>query len=640
MRHRRFEKLFYFLIIGIFCFFVFSFFTNKVFAAYPATTISPSDNIIDPVATYGAGCTPGSANCYVDVSAGSLGTSASTTNFSSSNATNTNSTSTNLFSTFLTTLTELVTNLTATNSTTTNSTSTNVFSNFLTTVNATIQNLTLSGALIDTTGSSGTVGQILSSTGTSTQWINQTLSSNIYSTSTNIVSSSTIINASTTNLLASSTNIFSNGTTTLSQNVLTIYASSTNISGTTTISNLVLNNLTGALVSNSGVVSSVATGSLTISAGAANVATSGSGYVLGGNLNFTIGTGNFTAPSNPEITIGGGANSVLGAGVTITIPDANSTTRGLVTIGAQNFSGTKTFVNGFNSSATSTMSAVLSMNSNLITNLATPINGTDAVNKSYVDSAVVSGVATTSVISLASGVATTTHAIGDRYLLQAGNSGFSSCVTNNIAQWSGASWFCNVAATGTSLLVSNTGYTYQFNGSSWVQTSGAISVAQLTGKQGGDGSNYYFLGQSDYNNLTSGSAQLAQLLTTGTPHFTGLNVSGTTTLNNIAYSFPATQASNTVLSTNGSGVLSWITALTANLATGAMFVGNGAGQAAAVNLSGDATLNSTGVLTLANSGVAANTYGSSTTTQIHKLWISKQKTISKYRFLLYTKKYT
>lgn len=36
-------------------------------AAYPGTAISPDDNIIDPVAQLGGGCTPGSSNCYVSI---------------------------------------------------------------------------------------------------------------------------------------------------------------------------------------------------------------------------------------------------------------------------------------------------------------------------------------------------------------------------------------------------------------------------------------------------------------------------------------------------------------------------------------------------------------------------------------------
>lgn len=58
---------------------------------------------------------------------------------------------------------------------------------------------------------------------------------------------------------------------------------------------------------------------------------------------FSLATGNITAPSNPEITIGGGTGAVVGSGVTITVPEADAITRGLVSTGTQTFAGAKTF---------------------------------------------------------------------------------------------------------------------------------------------------------------------------------------------------------------------------------------------------------------------------------------------------------
>jgi len=59
----------------------------------------------------------------------------------------------------------------------------------------------------------------------------------------------------------------------------------------------------------------------------------------------------------------------------------------------------------------------------------------------------------------------------------------------------------------------------------------------------------------------------------------------------------------------------WITfnsKLSASLAQGKILVGNASGVATAVDLSGDATIDNTGALTLANSGVTAGTYGTAT----------------------------
>ncbi|MBY0453214.1 MAG: hypothetical protein K2P92_09270, partial [Bdellovibrionaceae bacterium] len=62
--------------------------------------------------------------------------------------------------------------------------------------------------------------------------------------------------------------------------------------------------------------------------------------------------------------------------------------------------------------------------------------------------------------------------------------------------------------------------------------------------------------------------------------------------------------SGTVLSTNGAGALSWVTALSNNLASGTMWVGNGSGVAAPVTMAGDATISNSGVLTLGTVTVA------------------------------------
>lgn len=67
-----------------------------------------------------------------------------------------------------------------------------------------------------------------------------------------------------------------------------------------------------------------------------------------------------------------------------------------------------------------------------------------------------------------------------------------------------------------------------------------------------------------------------------------------------------------VLSTDGSGNLSWAAALSSSLTSDNIFIGNSFNVATEVTISGDATLASSGVLTLADTGVVADTYGSST----------------------------
>jgi hypothetical protein len=85
-----------------------------------------------------------------------------------------------------------------------------------------------------------------------------------------------------------------------------------------------------------------------------------------------------------------------------------------------------------------------------------------------------------------------------------------------------------------------------------------------------------------------------------------------TTLTSYKLTFPSAQGSTgQILQNDGSGNLSWVAGLTNALTSGYMYVGNG-NVATQVAMSGDATLSNTGVLTLANTSVAAASYGSVT----------------------------
>jgi hypothetical protein len=77
---------------------------------------------------------------------------------------------------------------------------------------------------------------------------------------------------------------------------------------------------------------------------------------------------------------------------------------------------------------------------------------------------------------------------------------------------------------------------------------------------------------------------------------------------NIIYTLPSSEGSSgQVLTTDGSGSLSWSSALTNTLASGMIFVGNSSNHSAAVALSGDASINSAGVLTIAPNAVGLGT---------------------------------
>ncbi len=82
---------------------------------------------------------------------------------------------------------------------------------------------------------------------------------------------------------------------------------------------------------------------------------------------------------------------------------------------------------------------------------------------------------------------------------------------------------------------------------------------------------------------------------------------------NVIWSLPNTDGtSGQVLVTDGAGALSFGTTISNILATGKILIGNASNVATAVFLSGDASLDNTGALTLAQTGALPGTYGSDT----------------------------
>lgn len=401
------------------------------------------------------------------------------------------------------------------------------------------------------------------------------------------------------------------------------------IATTTTTGSLSIGSLSGVLFGTGGSVGTIATSSIygtsTVAiAGSTFVTVSGPGfYGPGGGLTLTVGTGNVTAPNNPEITINGGTGAVLGGGLNFTVPDATSLARGLLSTTTQNINGQKNFLGDVTIAGTSTLAGPLFMSTNLIRNLAGPIVGTDAANKAYVDALTGGVIQQGSVIQLATSTAPLSPALGDRYILKTGASGFASAactITNNyIAQWDGTKWVCDASITGTGVPstgwqvnVTALGENYSYNGTTWVPAGTTVSHTALLNLQGGTAGEYYHLKNSDYTALTAGTAQLANLQTSGSPTFGNLTLTGQTTFNGKTYTWPATFTGGEVLSTNASGTLSWISALTDTLDPAKIFVGNGSSKAVGVTLDGDANLNNAGILTLKNTTVVPGTYGSGT----------------------------
>ncbi|MGZ3724278.1 MAG: beta strand repeat-containing protein, partial [Pseudobdellovibrio sp.] len=144
------------------------------------------------------------------------------------------------------------------------------------------------------------------------------------------------------------------------------------------------------------------------------------------------------------------------------------------------------------------------------------------------------------------------------------------------------------------------------NGSSWVSASAnTAGLVDLTSNQTVSGTksmaNIYVKNQNEIRFYDSTSA-----------HFMSIR-SPASQSSDATLTLPTSAGSNgQVLVTDGTGVLSWTSSFTNNLASGNIFVGNGSGVATSVSMTGDATLANTGAITLASTGTAG-TYGVVTT---------------------------
>lgn len=118
-------------------------------------------------------------------------------------------------------------------------------------------------------------------------------------------------------------------------------------------------------------------------------------------------------------------------------------------------------------------------------------------------------------------------------------------------------------------------------------------------------------------NLTNSSFQfqgspLQLYPISGGSNYTGIQASASIT-SSYTLTLPTTAGSSgNVLSTDGTGILSWAAALSTSLTSANIFVGNASNVATEVMISGDATLDNTGMLELITTGVIPSTYGDAT----------------------------
>jgi hypothetical protein len=146
------------------------------------------------------------------------------------------------------------------------------------------------GQFLSTDGS-GNLSWGTASGGGATTTINSTTTSITSNATTTITSATTTINSTSTNITSSGTTTLTASTTIINSSSTVINSSSTTITGTTTLSELVIGNLTGFLTAVSGVVS--ATSSIDLLTDVLGV--------LG--INFG-GTGTSTAPTSGDLLVG------------------------------------------------------------------------------------------------------------------------------------------------------------------------------------------------------------------------------------------------------------------------------------------------------------------------------------------------
>ena len=496
-----------------------------------------------------------------------------------------------LASTIFNSISGFFTNLTGTNATLTNASSTNLFASALTALSALFPSLTAGAATVGTLNATSSVAALsLFASTTNASTSNATLGAfvNLTASGSSTLGSSTISNLTVPGSFAAG-NLTSNTLTlTVAPNgwlytnaTGQVFASSsptvsyiTATTSTSTFAGIALNGsivpladaaydlgspskrfkslyVSSSTIYIDGVALSNTAGQLTW-AGSGIVATAGQSQLASTTISNATITSTLYMPSLNNL---GGLLFATSSGL---IAQTNAV--------AYNQAQNKIILTGGITAGATITTSGIDMNSTRITNLAVPVSTTDAVNKAYVDSAFASGVLWQAPVkSLGTSTAPVSPATGDRYVILAGQSGYGSCVNNDIAEWSGAAWVCTTPATGTTVFVDSfINQQYNFNGSAWNSIATAIDHNNLFNLQGGQANEYYHLKASDYTALTAGTAQLTNLQTTGNPTFNSITI--TNGINSATSSF--TNATATTLSaTNFTTANSTSTTLFAQLAS-------------------------------------------------------------------------
>jgi hypothetical protein len=160
-----------------------------------------------------------------------------------------------------------------------------------------------------------------------------------------------------------------------------------------------------------------------------------------------------------------------------------------------------------------TNSASIDMGNAKITSLGDPLNPQEAATKHYVD-AVASGITWLSpVISKTVTAEPATPTAGDRYIIPEDKTGtnWSAIAVNRIVEWDGDSWTVTTPALGNQLFCQSDSFSYNYNGSAWIQTSGQISHQNLTNIMGTLPGEPYHISAAEYTALRGGSSDASSL---------------------------------------------------------------------------------------------------------------------------------
>lgn len=184
-----------------------------------------------------------------------------------------------------------------------------------------------------------------------------------------------------------------------------------------------------------------------------------------------------------------------------------------------------------------------------------------------------------------------------------------ACATGEMLAWNNSRWECTPApAAGTDTLAGlscASGNVPSWNGSAWVcQATGNTNVASTIVKRSAAGA--ISAGNSDFTGVRLFDS-VSGYITLQTP----------ATVTSYSLTLPTGTGTNgQMLTTNGSGVLSWTSpaASLPTLANTNLWVGNGSSVATAVAMSGDATMANTGAVTIANNAITAAKIANTTIT--------------------------